>query len=124
MTFAGTWSVKATTLGFGILKLRLSARNTEGNASFLWRTPDAHCDRGFRKTETFLKRVERGMPLQLNDQVAHLLPIPTANDAKNNGSPANYHRHTPPLGAVADGSLNPEWVGWLMGFPEDWTNVD
>lgn len=22
------------------------------------------------------------------------------------------------------GHLNPEWVEWLMGFPEGWTNLD
>lgn len=123
-TYAGTWSVRATASGFGIMKLRLSERTTEENASFLWRTPDAHCDRGFRKRKTFEKRMERGMPLQLNDQVAHMLPTPTVNDAKNNGNSASQHRHTPPLNAVAGGSLNPEWIEWLMGFPAGWTEVD
>ena len=99
--FVPTWSVKVTTLGFGILKLRLSERNTEEKESFLWRTPDAHCDRGFRKRETFEKRMERGMLLQLNDQVAHVAQTP-----------------------IEGGSLNPEWCEWLMGFPACWTEVD
>ena len=83
--FAPTWSVKATALGYGIMKLSLSAHRTEGNVCFLWRTPDAHCDRGFRKPETFRKRMEKGLPLQLNDQIAHLyphiMPTPTQFDA-------------------------------------------
>ena len=49
---------------------------------------------------------------------------PDANDAKNNGNTASQHRHTPPLNAIANGSLNPEWTEWLMGFPRGWTEVD
>ena len=67
---------------------------------FLWRTPDAHCDRGFRKRETFERRMERGMPIQLNDQVAHIAQTP-----------------------IKGGSLNPEWVEWLMGLPIGWAEV-
>lgn len=96
--FVPTWSVKATASGYGIMKLLLSAHRTEGNGCFLWRTPDAHCDRGFRKRETFEKRMERGMPLMLNDQVAHVAQTPTEG-----------------------GVLNPEWCEWLMGFPAGWT---
>ena len=80
-----TWSVKATKSGYLIMKLRVSVRNTEGNEYSLLRTPDAHCDRGFRKPETFRKRMEKGLPLQLNDQIAHLyphiMPTPTQFDA-------------------------------------------
>ena len=25
-------------------------------------------------------------------------------------------------GNIVDGRLNPMWVGWLMGYPEEWTN--
>ena len=130
MTYAGTWSVKVTQSGYGILKLRLCLwratrpeRNTGEKESFLWRTPDAHCDRGFRKRETFEDRQKRGMPLQLNDQVAHMLPTPVAHDAQN-VSAAGYKRHTPPLGCVAGGSLNPAWIEWLMGFPIGWTDLE
>ena len=158
-TFAATWSVKATRLGYGILKLRLSARNTGENASFLWRTPDAHCNRGASSRERYEMKVHEGMPVSLNDQVAHLLPTPTqfdatcgdlkgkewngknrhsikliqavkllptpvANDAKNNGNPSRYTRHTLSLDAVAGGSLNPEWIEWLMGFPIGWTDLE
>ena len=125
--YAPIWSVKATALGYGILKLRVSVQNTGGNEYFLLRTPDAHCDRGFRKRETFEKRMKRGMPLMLNDQIAHmfpqLLPTPTANDAKNNGNPSRQNRHSPGLNGVAGGSLNPEFVEALMGFPISWTEV-
>ena len=156
--FAGTWSVKTTRSGYGIMKLRLSEQNTDEKEFSLWRTPDAHCDRGFRKQETFEKRMKRGLPLQLNDQVRHMLPTPTrfdatcgdlkgkewngenrhsikliqavkllptpvAHDAKGT-SPADYKRHTPPLACLAGGSLNPNWIEWLMGFPTGWTDLE
>ncbi len=127
--FVPTWSVKGTVSGYGIMKLLLLAHHTEGNECFLWRTPDAHCDRGFRKRETFEKRMERGMPLQLNDQVAHLWPTPTVYGNYNrkgvsatsgDGLTTAVKKQTPTEG----GSLNPEWVEWLMGFPAGWTEVD
>ena len=119
--FVPTWSVKATKSGYLIMKLRVSERNTDENEYSLLRTPDAHCDRGFRKPETFRKRMEKGLPLQLNDQIAHLYPTPTANDAKNNGNPSRANRHSLGLNGTAGGSLNPEWVEIFMGFPQAWT---
>ena len=100
--FVPIWSVKGTKLGFGIMKLRVSERNTEGSVSFLLRTPDAHCDRGFRKRETFEKRMKKGLPLQLNDQIAHMFTNKEIS---------------------AGGSLNPNFVEALMGFPIGWTEL-
>lgn len=119
--FAPTWSVRATKSGYGIMKLRLSERCTDGKECFLWRTPDAHCYRGASSKERYSMKVKQGLPISLNDQVAHLLPTPTANDAKNNGNPSRAKRHSLGLNGVAGGSLNPNWVEALMGFPQDWT---
>lgn len=55
------------------------------------------------------------------EHVALTWPTPTAQDARNNGGPAQHTRRTPPLNARADGPLNPVWVEWLMGFPAGWT---
>jgi hypothetical protein len=69
-------------------------------------------------------------------------PTPTKQDGENNAGPSQWERNTPPLNvqvkmyptmdvgaakgrgqASADnrsrlgGSLNPEWVEWLMGYP-------
>ena len=60
---------------------------------------------------------------RLEDHVA-LFPTPTANVAKNNGSLSQRNRKTPPLDAVVGGSLNPDWVEWLQGFPLGWTALD
>ena len=156
--FAGTWSVKATQSGYGILKLRLSEQNTDEKEFSLWRTPDAHCDRGASSKERYEKKLKEKLPISLNDQVKHMLPTPTkfdatcgdlkgkewngenrhsikliqavkllptpvAHDAKGT-SPADYKRHTPPLACLAGGSLNPNWIEWLMGFPTGWTDLE
>jgi hypothetical protein len=57
---------------------------------------------------------------------AALYPTPTCNDAKNNNPPSQRKengRHSDQLNVVAGGSLNPEWVEWLMGFPVGWTDI-
>ena len=51
-------------------------------------------------------------------------PTPTCQDAKNNGSPSQKRRRTPPLNAVCGGPLNPEFVEWLMGWPIGWTDCE
>jgi len=60
------------------------------------------------------------------------MPTPTAHLSKEGGYPAEYTRKTPTLTAEAtkadglppaSGSLNPQWVEWLMGFPEGWTDL-
>jgi hypothetical protein len=56
--------------------------------------------------------------------VASLYPTPTCNDSKNNNPPSQRTengRHSDQLNVVAGGSLNPDWVEWLMGFPIGWT---
>ena len=77
-----------------------------------------------------------------------LLPTPTAQDAKNNGGPSQHRRNTLPLNAVVlhptpdegaakgrgaksaaergrlGGSLNANWVEYLMGFPIGWTETE
>ena len=121
--FVPIWSVKGTKLGFGIMKLRVSERNTEGNVSSLLRTPDAHCDRGAQSPEHFRESMKLHRPLSLNDQIAHLYPTPTASDAKNNGNPLRENRHSPGLNGAAGGSLNPNFVEALMGFPIGWTEL-
>jgi len=82
-------------------------------------------------------KLENGMPISLNDQVAHpklMWPTPTVNDSKNNGGPsqvkAKGRGFGPNLNAVvaerskSGGSLNPTWVEWLMGYPIGWTDLE
>lgn len=59
---------------------------------------------------------------RLEDFVA-IFPTPTANDAKCNGTASQQNRNSTALNVVAGGSLNPEWVEALMGFPRGWTEI-
>lgn len=52
-----------------------------------------------------------------------LWPTPTTQDASNNGGPSQSERNSLPLNAIVGGSLNPQWVEWLMGYPEGWTDL-
>ena len=50
----------------------------------LWRTPDAHCDRGAASEKRMKMKLEKKMPISINDQVAHpnlMWPTPTQDSA-------------------------------------------
>jgi hypothetical protein len=55
-----------------------------------------------------------------------LLPTPTAHLAKETGAPSESSRNSPTLGMAtgAGGSLHPQFVEWMMGFPKGWTDLD
>jgi hypothetical protein len=53
---------------------------------------------------------------------------PTPNDTKteNNNPPSQRMengRHSDQPNVAARGTLNPDWVEWLMGFPIGWTDI-
>jgi hypothetical protein len=55
----------------------------------MWRTPDAHCNRGPSSEKRMKMKLEKGMPISINDQVAHpnlMWPTPTAIDRPNEGN--------------------------------------
>ena len=73
----------------------------------------------------------RSHSIGLADQVK-LWPTPTAGDSKR-PKVRHYESSDMPMlgGTVAarhpeniGGSLNPEWVEWLMGFPIGWTDLE
>ena len=60
-----------------------------------------------------------------------MLPTPTAHMHKENGYPAEYTRKTKTIAAIFKqeptgqdpARVNPQFVEWMMGFPEDWTDI-
>jgi hypothetical protein len=49
----------------------------------MWRTPDAHCDRGASSEKRMKMKLEKKMPISINDQVAHpnlMWPTPRASN--------------------------------------------
>ena len=79
-----TWRVKTTPLGRLVFQLRASAPTTKEKESGLWRTPDAHGGRGPSSEKRMKMKLEKKMPISLNDQVAHpnlMWPTPTSQAA-------------------------------------------
>lgn len=118
MVSARTWRVKATASGYSVTKLYLSVPRTGDHGSSLLPTPTVNGNynrKGVSKTSgDGLATVVRRMALLLT---------PTANDGKNNGTVSQQNRNSAALNVVAGGSLNPEWVELLMGFPRGWTDI-
>jgi hypothetical protein len=52
---------------------------------------------------------------------ARMWPTPTVQDASNNVGSSQFDRNSLPLNAAVGGSLNPDWVEWLMAYPIGWT---
>jgi hypothetical protein len=70
-----------TTKGYG----RGLAELVEGKEQVnkMWRTPDAHCDRGASSEKRMKMKLDKGMPISINDQVAHpnlMWPTPTSTE--------------------------------------------
>jgi hypothetical protein len=90
----------------------------------LFPTPRASdSDKGTRTPDGALKALARGHGVDLGTSV-QIFPTPTCNDSKNNAPTSQRTengRHSDQLNVVAGGSLNPDWVEWLMGFPIGWT---
>jgi len=92
-----TWKLKVSKSKRLLYQLQASVRPTKENESGLWatpntmdpatirlwRTPDAHCDRGPSSAKRMQMKVNKKMPISLNDQVAHpniMWPTPTATE--------------------------------------------
>jgi hypothetical protein len=90
----------------------------------LFPTPRASdSDKELRTPGGAMKEMSRGHGISLPSHV-QIYPTPTCNDAKNNNPPSQRTengRHSDQLNVIAGGSLNPDWVEWLMGFPIGWT---
>ena len=106
-------------------------------ATHMWRTPDAHSGRGPSSEKRMKMKLEKGMPISINDQVAHphlMWPTPTTRDYKDSGKAVtNSDRSSLPIRVATKdkeqwvkggGSLNPTWVEWLMGYPSGWTDLN
>jgi DNA (cytosine-5)-methyltransferase 1 len=83
--------------------------------SGLWPTPTVHGNYN-----------RKGVSKTSGDGLATAVkkfPTPAARDWKDGNYPSERARNTPPLAVHAGGTLNPEWVEWLMGWPIGWTDL-
>ena len=89
----------------------------------LWPTPT--CPNGGRSVAHVMDwRSQRtaysasGKKVQIDlAQAVRMWPTPTAHNAKETNAKSEMNRNTPTLAAQAGGTLNPNWVEWLMGWP-------
>jgi hypothetical protein len=77
--------------------------------------------------EGFDAQGHRGTKDTLHSQVK-MWPTPTGRDHKDTGDCENVEDNGL-LGRVVgptktNGSLNPAWVEWLMGYPQHWTLLE
>lgn len=92
----------------------------------LFPTPKAtDGSKGSRTAAGALKELERGKNKDFG-MVAALWPTPRARDWKGQTQRGQYAPGDGLCNAlnVTGGSLNPEWVEWLMGFPIGWTDLE
>lgn len=76
-----------------------------------------------------LKRSHFANAIRFAGQVK-MYPTPAAQDAKNSTLPPSQKvRDSVPGALLRDGEppggqLNPQWVEWLMGYPDGWTDLE
>ncbi len=106
--------------------------NPLATAVAMWPTPRVT---GQENLDTLIKRKGLQKALQHNLTAAvQMWPTPRASEYKDTG-PVGSKSHTHMqekkylCAAVKDpeqplGMLNPQWVEWLMGYPEGWTDLE
>jgi hypothetical protein len=110
-----TWKAKATPQGRLIYQLARLAPRTSDNGSGLLHTPTATAN-------------QTSPSMEPGNWVSGLWPTPTtptgggerSGDRSGTGS-LNYMARSGQLtGPKITGSLNPQWVAWLMGYPTEY----
>jgi len=117
-----TWKAKATPRGRQLFQLVPSMPRTDETEFGLWPTPSATDGKGSGVNGDLRDRldyaVERGAT-----KTKKFWPTPRAgSDAMCGGSGHAKMLKGTDL-EINRGSLNPQWVEWLMGFPEGWTDL-
>lgn len=79
-------------------------------------TPHANCHTG-----AGTQGRDGGLKVQTAVQ---LLPTPTKADGDRGSNTYYRGQGNPTLRGAAGGTLNPQWVEWLMGYPEGWTDLE
>lgn len=115
------WRVKATPHKHLLYQLVPQTPPTGETGFGLWRTPDANCDRGAVSRKRMKWKVEKAMPISINDQVRHGKMWPTPREFMYKDTTTDRGKSN--LGEVV-GQLNPDWVECLMGLPVGWTNTE
>ena len=125
-----TWKPKATPQGRLLFQLAVSMPRTDETGFGLWATPrTTDATGGPRKLDEKGRRISYSSDLvfgaNLADQVK-MWPTPTGNEdacGTPNGKMQKMLGNHPEVRNTGAGTLNPQWVEWLMGYPEGWTDL-
>ncbi len=125
-----TWNVKPTPSGRSLFQLAPQTLRTDatgfGSSPEMWATPSAADSVG---------TTGGGQGKSLRTDVK-MWPTPQASDNRDRGcmeDPSIQRRikigkqiglTTAVKETRSSGSLNPQWVEWLMGYPEGWTDLE
>jgi len=111
----GIWDTRLDCSAFRLTPLGQSIGDTE---SLLWPTPT---DKGNYNKAGLSERSGDGLAI-----AAKLWPTPMERDWKSTSSNGNQENSRPlseVAGLTGTGSLSPNFVEWLQGFPKDWTLI-
>ena len=131
-TFSGTWPRSGMIRNGIAYRLPPLVRRTYGTGfgslpthSIPTPTASDHIERKCTSTEALNYETNKSVSL---DRFVNMWPTATSRDWKDGSAQAcknvptnsllgrEIHQHT-----TEQGSLNPSWVEWLMGFPLEWT---
>ena len=117
------WKASITKRGRLYFRLVPSARGTVGTASGLLPAPQAHNAKGAPgkgHLESGGRRSDLGVTVNSLTK-DNLLTTPTAGDTSHRTG--KYQQGGTALSSQMGGSLNPEFVEWMQGYPIGWTEV-
>ena len=103
-----TWRERATPQGRLYFQLVPSVRRIRESGSLLWPTPVAQPANG--TPEMFLERKRKAVAKGSKMGIC-LTDLQLVVVAKERGMQGR-------------GKLNPRWLGWLMGYPDNWTECE
>lgn len=126
--FSGPWPRSGMMQNGIAYPLPTLAQTTDEIGSGLWPTPRANQ----HSEGPFPSELDGSHGWGLGSAVAdaaasapaRMWPTPTVQDPANNAGPSQFERNSLPLNAAAGGALNPRWVEWLMGYPDEWTALE
>ena len=89
----------------------------------MWPTPTTRDYKGKSGTG---RQERKGHPTDTLPNAVAMWPTPTANEdscGTPNGKMQKMLGNHPDVRNTGVGTLNPQWVEWLMGYPEEWTDL-
>ena len=124
-----TWKPQATPAGATLFRLSPQTPHTDETDAGLWPTPDTKGFTNDGSLQMLSKMVaDRSQWSAMANragckQKERIWPTPTARDWKGPSGRA-LKGEAKDLPSEAGGSLNPNWVEWLMGYPVGYTDLN